>query len=108
MSPYSPHPPSGDDYASYNKPAALNAWLREDPPPEEVVLLLDPDCVFLEPITDSVARGHPLAEPYSYMDPTTEAHMELVEKHCRNQELVDSVGISILIHRDDPAAVAPL
>lgn len=34
--------------------------------------------------------------------------MELVEKHCRNQELVDSVGIPVLIHRDDLAAVAPL
>jgi hypothetical protein len=42
LSPYSPHPLRGDDYAPYNKPAALNAWLREDPPSEEVVLLLDP------------------------------------------------------------------
>ena len=69
---------------------------------------MDPDCVFLEPLTGSVARGYPPAQPYSYMDPMTEAHMELVGKHCRNQELVDSAGISILIHRDDLAAVAPL
>ncbi len=30
ISPYSPHPLSGDDCAAYNKPAALKAWLQDD------------------------------------------------------------------------------
>ena len=64
--------------------------------------------VTLELLTGSVVRGHPLAQPYRYMNRTTEAHVEPVEKHCRIQELVDSVGIPILIHRDDLAVVAPL
>jgi hypothetical protein len=102
---YSPHPLSGDDYAAYNKPAALKAWLQENPPSEEAILILDPDCVFLEPLTGPVSRGHPVAQPYSYLDPKAEDKSELVEKHCQRPELVDGVGIPLLIHRDDLAAV---
>jgi hypothetical protein len=108
ISPYSPHPLTGDDYAAYNKPSALYAWLREASPSEEVVLVLDPDCVFLEPLVGSVSRGHPVAQPYSYLDPRAEDKAELVEKHCQSPEVVDGVGIPILIHRDDLAAVTPL
>jgi hypothetical protein len=108
ITPYSPHPLSGDDYAAYNKPAALRAWMQDDPPSEDTVLILDPDCVFLEPLTGSVSRGHPVAQLYSYLDPKGEDQVELAEKHCQNPELVDGVGIPILIHRDDLVALAPL
>jgi hypothetical protein len=43
-----------------------------------------------------------------YLDPTHERHLELVRKHCRSPGSVQGVGIPILIHRDDLAAVAPL
>ena len=103
---YSRHPISGDYYPIYNKVMALKAWLQGSPPAEESVLLLDPDCVFLAPLTGSVERGHPVSQPVSYMDP---AHnQELVEKHCLRPELVDAVGIPTLIHRDDLVILAPL
>jgi hypothetical protein len=35
-------------------------------------------------------------------------HAELVERLCSNPELVDDVGVPILIHKDDQATVAPL
>jgi peptidyl serine alpha-galactosyltransferase len=104
--PYSPHPVSGEYYPPYNKPEALRAWLREVPLEEEVVLLLDPDCLFLQPLTGSVSRGNPIAHPIEFMNPAR--HAELLEKHCLNPELVDNVGVPILIHKDDLAAVAPL
>lgn len=106
--PYSPHPLTGDDYSPYNKPKALRDWLWDAPPEEEALLILDPDCIFLKPFTGSVSRGRPVAQPISYLDPTHERNLELVEKHCRNPESVQGVGIPILIHKDDLAVVAPL
>jgi hypothetical protein len=104
--PYSPHPLSGDDYSPYNKPAALNAWLQEEPPSEDVVLILDPDCVFLEPLAYLVSRGHPVVQPWNLLHPSQ--HRWFVKKHCSNPELVGDVGVPILIHRDDLVALAPL
>jgi hypothetical protein len=57
------HPTTGDDYAPYNKPASLLHWLRSEHP-EGTVLLLDPDCVFLEPIRREVSEGHPVAQKW--------------------------------------------
>lgn len=103
--PYSPHPLSGDDYAPYNKPRALQAWLHEATPAEDVVLILDPDCVFLKPTTASVDRGAPLAQPMNYLIPTE--NPELVRRHCRQGAAVQGIGIPILIHRDDLRALVP-
>jgi hypothetical protein len=100
--PYSPHPVSGDDYAPYNKPSALLAWLRTTPPADDTVLLLDPDCIFVAPLTNEAVRGEPIAQPLSYMhpDPT------VLARHCRRRSLVCGVGVPIVIHRDDLAALA--
>jgi hypothetical protein len=106
--PYSPHPATGDHYLGYNRVMALRAWLEESPPEEEVILLLDPDCVFLAPLrlTEPVSRGHPVSQPVFYMDPVPQA--ELLKKHGLRPELVDAVGIPTLIHRDDLMVLAPL
>src|SRR5215469_5650674 len=47
--PYCPHPMSKDDYLPYNRIMALLTWLKQSPPSEETLLLLDPDCIFLTP-----------------------------------------------------------
>ena len=87
---------------------ALRAWLSERPPAEEVILLVEPDCVFLGSLTGKlVSRGYPMSHPIGYMDPLTQA--ELVQKHCSRPELVDAAGIpTLLIHRDDLMDVVPL
>jgi hypothetical protein len=103
---YCPHPVTGDYYHCYNKVMALRAWLEQNPPEEEITLLLDPDCVFLKPLTGTVSRGHPCAQPVDFMDPVQ--YPELIEKHCRNPEVVDAVGVPILIHRDDLMTLIPL
>ena len=57
------HPDTGDDYAPYNKPAALVHWLRTEQP-DGTVLLVDPDCVFREPICREVAEGNPVSQKW--------------------------------------------
>lgn len=123
---FCPHPRTRDGYSAYNKPAALGAWIREEPPDEEAVLIVDPDCVFLHPVDARVERGRPIATPIFYMDfrcgrnPVTppcarepSAVMDwpvfhkLVARHCAQPERVQGVGIPTLIHRDDLEAIAP-
>jgi hypothetical protein len=57
------HPGTGDDYAPYNKPAALSHWLDTERP-DGTVLLLDPDCVFLRAIRREVSEGHPVSQKW--------------------------------------------
>ena len=104
--PYSPHPVSRDDYAPYNKPSAVLEWLRRCPPPEEWLLLLDPDCVFVAPVNAEARRGEPIAQPVSYMRP--EEVRGLVRRHCRRPALVRGIGIPVVIHREDLSATAGL
>jgi peptidyl serine alpha-galactosyltransferase len=87
---------------------ALRAWLSERPPAEEVILLVEPDCVFLGSLTgELVSRGYPVSHPIGYMDPLPQA--ELVQKHCSRPELVEPAGIpTVLIHREDLMEVVPL
>jgi len=87
---------------------ALRAWLREAPPAEEVILLIEPDCVFLGSLTgELVSRGCPVSHPIGYMDPLPNA--QLLQKHCSRPELVDAAGIpTLLIHRDDLIELVPL
>ena len=106
--PYSPHPVTGDHYPAYNKPAAILQWLSDVSPPEEVVLVIDPDCIFVEPVTTRVERGRPAAQPYSYLDPNAHPGKELVSRHCRRPSLVQGVGVPYVIHRDDLGVLAPL
>jgi peptidyl serine alpha-galactosyltransferase len=106
--PFSPHPATGDYYPPYNRIMALGAWLSEYTPAEEVILLLEPDCVFLGSLTgELVERGHPVSHPIGYMDPSPKA--ELLARHCSRPELVDPAGIpTVLIHRDDLMELVPL
>jgi peptidyl serine alpha-galactosyltransferase len=105
---FCPHPATGDFYPPYNRIMALKDWLSEDPPAEEVILLVEPDCVFMSPLTgELVSRGHPVSHPIGYMDPLPMA--ELVDRHCSRPELVDVAGIpTVLIHRNDLRELVPL
>ena len=105
---YSTHPATGDYYPPYNRIMALRAWLTEAPPAEDVILLVEPDCVFLGSLTgEPVSRGHPVSHPIGYMDPSPQA--ELLQRHCSRPELVEPAGIpTVLIHRDDLTELIPL
>jgi hypothetical protein len=57
------HPETGDQYAPYNKPAALLHWLETERP-DGTVLLVDPDCVFRRAICREVAEGRPVSQTW--------------------------------------------
>lgn len=78
--------------------------MKKSPPAEETVLILDPDCIFLEP----VSRGCPMSQPVNYLYPSRIENQKFIKKHCANPELVCGVGIPLLIHRGNLAEVTPL
>lgn len=102
---WSPHPTTQDQYPPYNRIFSLITWLREAPPTEDTILLLDPDCVFLRPLDVSAQRGHPIAQPIHYMTPLKFA--DILRKHWAHPENLDGVGIPTAIHRDDLCELAP-
>jgi hypothetical protein len=104
----SPHPVSGDDYKPYNKPASLLQWLEETPDSDETLLVIDPDCVFLEPIDREVESGQPVGEQIFFMSNTAPACVEIIRRHCRrNESLVQPVGVPLLIQRSDLLSICP-
>lgn len=100
---WSHHPITHDYYRAYNKPAAITDWIRRAPPKEDVVLILDPDCVFLSPLAIHVTRWHPVGQRIYTMAPIE----HLLRKHCAWPERIQHVGVPLLLHRDDLAIVAP-
>lgn len=105
--PYS-HSITGDHYPPFNRIMALRHWMRNFPPQEETLLLLDPDCIFLTAYDESVERGQPVTQPISYMNPAITDNAELLKRHGFKPEAVQAIGIPTLIHRDDLAVLVPL
>jgi hypothetical protein len=103
---YSPHPITGDAFACYNKPFALDDWLRDTPTSEETILLVDPDFVFVQPVTSVVEPGYPIAQQILYLD--VHKYATIVQRHCRVPDEVQSIGLPILINRIDLEVLTPL
>jgi hypothetical protein len=107
------HPTSRDDYAPYNKPAGLLYWLRTERP-EGTVLLVDPDCVFLEPIHREVGVGFPVAQQWIGVSYATDAagfgldrRFAFLEEQCVRPRIPAQLGmIPTLIHTRDLERIA--
>ena len=107
---WSRHPETGDQYPIYNKPASLLEWLYRDRP-EGTVLLLDPDCLFLKPVTRRVAPGAPVAQKWNGLSPSEassdkpfglDGRFGFLGAHCANTALESpAVMIPKLIHTSD-------
>ena len=92
-------------YLPYNKPHAVTAWLQAaDAVPAEI-LLVDPDCAFVAQCSLPAVAGQPCAQPAPYLDPFE--HAVLVRRHGLDPSAVQSIGIPIVIHRDDLRRLAP-
>jgi hypothetical protein len=104
------HPATGDAYAPYNKPASLLEWVFADRP-EGTVLLLDPDCMFRQPVERRVAPGHPVSQ--AWVDYTSSENRSgtpfglgpgfaFLSEHCVDTEpSIEPVMIPTLIHTRD-------
>ncbi len=91
---------SGDKYYFYNKPGGLQHWLESaaSPPDDAVVALIDPDFIFMRPLTakikedgiiysgaveaadlfEAVTQGHPVAQFYGIGDKWTEFNLTYI------------------------------
>ncbi len=108
--PWDVHPETGDSYPIYNKPASLLEWLVRDQP-EGTVLLLDPDCIFRQPVTRRVAPGFPASQKWINLNvrkPDSKHPFGLppgftfLSEHCAQVDLTtEPVMIPTLIHTDD-------
>src|SRR5580765_5937061 len=78
-------------YSPLNKPYAMTQLGDTHPS----VLIIDPDCIFLSPVTWPATRGRPQAHRYTYMVDAA-------------RQGVEQAGIPILIHRSDLDRVAPM
>lgn len=101
------HPFTGDDYAPYNKPSSLVEWIYRERP-NGTLLLLDPDCVFRQPVEREVAPGKPVGQHWIDLHIGDEPPFGLgntfdkVRPYCVNDSrAADPVMIPNLIHTRD-------
>lgn len=105
---YNPHPITRDHYPPYNKAASLRDWTTATLDTGETLLIIDPDCVLLTPITTEVNPGSPIGEKMFFMNPDSEPNKTVIQRHCRrNRNLVQPLGVPLLIRKQDMRRVAP-
>jgi hypothetical protein len=86
---------------------ALFTWLMQAPPPEDTILLLDADCIFITAYDEPLERGQPIAQLIGYMHSTTTNGVELLKRHGYKPESVQPIGIPIMIHQNDLRVLLP-
>jgi hypothetical protein len=98
-------------YEPLNKPGGIREWVACGGPPDETVLIVDPDSFFIRPVPDPgpLRRGEACADAHDYMRPDIDYNRLVLDRHCRRECRAgfQPVGIYILIRRDDLAALAP-
>lgn len=86
-----------------NKPGGIAEWAALEGPPEETVLVVDPDSMFVRAITDPgpVSAGEAYSEEHDYMHVEIPGNRTVIERHCpkKLRGKVQPVGIYILINR---------
>jgi hypothetical protein len=89
------HPLTKDSYPPYNKPASFCDYFTSVPCRDELLLLVDPDMVFVKPWNRD--GDDPVAEATSYMDPVARGK-NIIKRHCkRNSDKVQPIGFPLII-----------
>jgi hypothetical protein len=129
---------TGAKYVFYNKPGGLQHWLSSDnsPPAGTIVALIDPDMVFMRPLTnkirsepflvtspvkeadlmEEVAEGRPAAQFYGIGDKWIEFNLSYIAGPDSPSLRVDSntawsnysIGPPYLVHKNDLTKIANL
>jgi hypothetical protein len=94
----SKHPLTKDVYPPYNKPASFCDYFNAVPYRGEMLLLVDPDMVFVKPWD---CNGDVfVAEATSYMDPI-KCGKNVIKRHCkRNSDKVQPIGFPLIISEE--------
>jgi len=92
------HPITKDHYPPYNKPASFCDYFTMVPSRGEMLLLVDPDMVFVGPWNRNGAA--PVAEETSYMHPV-KCGRNVIKRHCRrNASQVQPIGFPLIIQEE--------
>eukprot|EP00291_Cryptomonas_curvata_P003363 CAMPEP_0172179868 /NCGR_PEP_ID=MMETSP1050-20130122/16874_1 /TAXON_ID=233186 /ORGANISM="Cryptomonas curvata, Strain CCAP979/52" /LENGTH=371 /DNA_ID=CAMNT_0012852833 /DNA_START=1 /DNA_END=1114 /DNA_ORIENTATION=+ len=102
--------PRDPGYTPYNKPSAVNHWLRKARPTEDVIIVVDPDCMFIRPLDIVVEEGSPIAQQafYHFNLDSDEIPMQIARRYCKNCTFLDPIAVPMIIHRRDLERIAPL
>jgi hypothetical protein len=106
---------SSDVYKAYNKPLSIMDWFARAPPiAEDVVVVVDPDCMFLKPFAmqELVREGKPVAMKALFSFDYHFRDRHIVERYSLLGNFTctkpDPVAVPVLIHRKDLERLAPL
>ncbi len=93
-----------------NKPGGIAEWAALDGPRDETILIVDPDSMFVRPVTDPgpIPADQAYSEEHDYMSVDIPRNRTVLDRHCREEvrARVQPVGIYILINRACLAALA--
>jgi len=94
----SPSVPNDAGYTPYNKPSAIEHWIREANPKEDIVILIDPDCMFVSPMNIVVEEGAPVAQQafYHFEIQSDDVAMQIARRYCKNCTFLDPIAVSQL------------
>ena len=86
-----------------NKPGGIAEWASFYGPPDETVLIVDPDSIFLGQVADlgPIPDGEAYSEEHDYMGVDISANKLVIDRHCKPafRASVQPVGIYVLINR---------
>jgi len=105
-----PHPIIVDrGYQPYNKPAAIINWLDRSKPTEDIIMVIDPDCMFVNRMDIVVEEGAPIAQRafYSFRN-LDDVPMQIARRYCAKCTFVDAIAVPVIIHQHDLRKIGPL
>jgi len=103
-----------DHYKPYNKPLAIMHWLAEAKPTEDVIIVLDPDCLINRPIDfqELVRKNEPIAQKafFTFTEGSVDKqiidrYQALTGKFC---EFPEPLAVPYIMLREDMIRIAPL
>ena len=106
-----------DSYSPINKPNALVQWLAHAKPTADAILVIDPDCIFVQRLDREVREGRALGQQayfnFDFADGEAQDNLaaQVARRYCKGCRLapgsLDPVAVPILIHRKDLNKLAP-
>ena len=98
------------DYPPRLQPLSVAHWLQTTTVTEDVIIILDPDCAFIEPSLRAVDEGSPIANQGYYTFKEKAGYELAILKHyCRGIcTHFDPIAVPVIIHRNDLQRIAPL
>jgi hypothetical protein len=102
-------PLPNDFYKPYNKPWSITKWLEEAKPKEDVIMIVDPDCMFVKKMEIMVEEGSPVAQQafYNFDFSKDDVPMQVARRYCKGCTFLDPIAVPVIIHRRDIEKIAP-